>query len=253
VERALLFEISRQQNMRRRGVKVVQETRHYDDERNCTVTLRTKEQAEEYRYYPEPDLVPLSIRGWEPRIRASLPELPDARRERFKEQYGISDNHARVVTAEIRLANYYESVAKECEPRLAATWVADCLKGELNYRDMDIKDAFPPESMTFKLERLEAGVITDRGAVEVIRALLKGEASDPKDIILAKDLAKVEMSIIKDAVSEVYAENTPAIIDYRSGKMQALNFLVGKVMEKTRGRADPTEVNRLLRELLECT
>jgi aspartyl-tRNA(Asn)/glutamyl-tRNA(Gln) amidotransferase subunit B len=253
VERALLFEISRQQNMKRRGVKVVQETRHYDDERNCTVTLRTKEQAEEYRYYPEPDLVPLSVKEWEPRMRASLPELPDAKRERFKAQYGVSDNHARVMTAEIRVANYYERVAAECEPRLAATWVADYLKGELNYRDMDIKDAFAPENMIYILDQLRMGVITDKGAVEVIRALLNREMGDPKDIILAKNLAKVETNITKVAVAQVLKENETAIRDLRAGKIQAFNFLVGKVMEKTCGRADPAEVNILLRELLECT
>jgi len=253
VERALLFEISRQMNMRRRSIKVVQETRHYDDERNCTITLRTKEQAEEYRYYPEPDLVPLSVKRWEPRMRASLPELPDAKRERFKRQYGVSDNHAKVMTAEIRVANYYECVAGKCEPRLAATWVADYLKGELNYRDMDIKDAFPPEKMIHILEQLRMGVITDKGAVEVMRALLNREMGDPKDIILARNLAKVETNITKVAVAEVLKENQAAIKDFKAGKARAFNYLVGKVMKKTGGRADPAEVNILLRELLECT
>lgn len=252
VERALLFEISRQQNMKRRGVKVVQETRHYDDERNCTITLRTKEQAEEYRYYPEPDLVPLSVNGWAPELREKLPELPDVKRERFKAQYGVSDNHAKVMTAEIRVANYYECVAGQCDKRLAATWIADYLKGELNYRDRDIKDSFPPEQMVYILQQLEQGVITDKGAVEVIRTLLDA-GGDPKDIIRAKNLAKVESNITRNAVSEVIKENDVAIHDYRAGKAQAFNFLVGKVMEKTRGRADPNEVNLLLRELLECT
>ncbi len=101
VERALLFEITRQQNMKRRGVKVTQETRHYDDERNCTITLRSKEQAEEYRYFPEADLVPLSVSGWQHALKEKLPELPDAKRERFRRQYGVSDNHAKVLTSEI--------------------------------------------------------------------------------------------------------------------------------------------------------
>jgi aspartyl-tRNA(Asn)/glutamyl-tRNA(Gln) amidotransferase subunit B len=252
VERALLFEISRQQNMKRRGVRVVQETRHYDDERNCTITLRTKEQAEEYRYYPEPDLVPLSVKGWEPGLKEKLPELPDARRERFKTQYDISDDHAKVMTSEIRVANYYECVAGKCEPRMSATWVADYLKGELNYRDMDIKDAFTPEHMIYILEQLEKGVITDKGAVEVMRVLLD-EGGDPKDIILTRNLAKVETDITKVAVAEVIEENQAAIKDLKEGKPQALNFLVGMVMKKTNGRADPAEVNLLLRELLECT
>jgi aspartyl-tRNA(Asn)/glutamyl-tRNA(Gln) amidotransferase subunit B len=252
VERALLFEISRQQNMKRRGVKVVQETRHYDDERNCTITLRSKEQAEEYRYYPEPDLVPLSVKGWAPELMEKLPELPDVKRERFKAQYGVSDNHAKVMTAEIRVANYYERVAGQCDKRLAATWIADYLKGELNYRDRDIKDSFPPEQMIYILRQLEQGVITDKGAVEVIRTLLDA-GGDPKDIIRAKNLAKVESNVTRNAISEVIKENDVAIHDYRAGKSQAFNFLVGKVMEKTRGRADPNEVNLLLRELLECT
>src|SRR5271157_348566 len=252
VERALLFEISRQQNMKRRGIKVVQETRHYDDERNCTITLRTKEQAEEYRYYPEPDLVPLSVKGWESALREKLPELPEARRERFKAQYGVSDNHAKVMTSEIRVANYYECVAGKCDSRITATWVADYLKGELNYRDMDIKDAFPPETMIYILDQLSKGIITDKGAVEVIRTILD-EGGDPKDIIEAKNLAKVETNITKVAITEVLKENESAIKDYKAGKAQAFNFLVGMVMKKTRGRADPTEVNLLLRELLECT
>ena len=249
VERALLFEISRQQNMKRRGMKVVQETRHYDDERNCTISLRSKEQAEEYRYYPEADLVPLSVRGWGKALGEKLPELPDAKRARFKSQYGVSDNHAKVMTAEIRVANYYECVAGRCEHRLAATWVADYLKGELNYRDRDIRDSFEPEKMIYVLSQLEKGVITDKGAVEVIRALLD-EGGAPQDIIARKGLAKAEPDITRNACVQVIAENAAAIEDYRSGKAQALNYLVGMVMKKTRGRADPAEVNRLLRELL---
>ncbi len=252
VERALLFEISRQQNMKRRGVKVVQETRHYDEERNCTISLRSKEQAEEYRYYPESDLVPLAVRSWQHRLKESLPELPGAKRERFKAQYGISDNHAKVLTAEIRDANYFEIVAGKIDPVMAATWVADYLKGELNYRDRDIRDAFEPENMVYILEQLKRGIITDKGAVEIIRTLLD-EGGEPREIISRKSLAKVESDITRTAVAEVIKENNEAIQDYRSGKAQAFNYLVGMVMKKTRGRADPAEINTLLKELLECT
>ncbi|CAJ37517.1 Asp-tRNA(Asn)/Glu-tRNA(Gln) amidotransferase subunit GatB [Methanocella arvoryzae] len=252
VERALLFEISRQQQMRRRGVKVVQETRHYDDERNCTITLRSKEQAEEYRYFPEADLVPLSVSSWQDRLKEALPELPDAKRERFKAQYGISDNHAKVLTQEIRDANYYEYVASKIDPVMAATWVADYLKGELNYRDRDIRDAFEPEKMVYILEQLKKDIITDKGAVEIIRTLLD-EGGEPQEIIARKNLAKVKSDITRTAVVEVIKENGLAIKDYRSGKAQAFNYLVGMVMKKTRGRADPEEINTLLKELLECT
>lgn len=252
VERALLFEISRQQNMKRRGVKVVQETRHYDDERNCTISLRSKEQAEEYRYFPEPDLVPLSVRGWEPAMRQKLPELPDAKRERFKTQYGISDTHAKVLTTEIRVANYYERVAKDVSPALAATWVADYLKGELNYRDRDIRDAFAPAQMIAILDNFAKGIITDKGAVEIIRTLLDS-GGDTSSIIKEKNLAKVETDTTRQAVLDVLKENEAAIRDYKAGKANAFNYLVGMVMKKTKGRSDANEVNRILRELLECT
>jgi aspartyl-tRNA(Asn)/glutamyl-tRNA(Gln) amidotransferase subunit B len=252
VERALLFEISRQQNMKRRGVKVTQETRHYDDERNCTITLRSKEQAEEYRYFPEADLVPLLVKPWESRIRQMLPELPDAKRERFKSQYGVSDDHARVLTAEIRVANYYEKVASMIDPIMAATWIADYLKGELNYRDMDIRDSFEPDKMIYILDQLKKNIITDKGAVEIIRAMLD-EGGEPACIIQSRNLARVEENITRQAISEVMKENDAAIKDYKAGKAQAFNYLVGMVMKKTRGRADPEEVNTLLRELLKCT
>ena len=148
VERALLFEISRQRNMKRRGIKVAQETRHYDDERNCTITLRSKEQAEEYRYFPEADLVPLSVSGWQYALKEKLPELPDAKRERFRpvrhlgqpcQSHHLGDTRGELLRV----------CGRKCEPSLAATWVADYLKGELNYRDMDVRDAFGPDKMVY--------------------------------------------------------------------------------------------------------
>jgi len=140
-------------------------------------------------------------------------------------------------------------VAAQVEPALAATWVADYLKGELNYRDRDIRDAFGPDNMVYILGQFKSGAITDKGAVEVIRTLLD-EGGAPQDIIARRGLAKAEPDITRNACVQVIAENAAAIEDYRSGKAQALNYLVGMVMKKTRGRADPAEVNRLLRELL---
>jgi aspartyl-tRNA(Asn)/glutamyl-tRNA(Gln) amidotransferase subunit B len=157
-----------------------------------------------------------------------------------------------VLTSEIRVANYYEYVAAKVDPVLAATWVADYLKGELNYRDRDIRDTFGPDKMVYILQQFRSGAITDKGAVEIIRTLLD-EGGEPQDVIKNKNLAKVESDITRTACAEVLKENVTAIEDFRSGKAQALNYLVGMVMKKTRGRADPTEVNLLLRELLECT
>lgn len=138
-ERALLYEIVRQKNVLRRGGVVVQETRHFDEAREITLSMRTKEEAHDYRYFPEPDLVPLKIADWAPAIKETLPELPDARRMRFVEQYGITDDHAKALTSELKLAEFYEQVAKKTDPKMAAVWVSDVLKGELNYRYQIIK------------------------------------------------------------------------------------------------------------------
>ena len=134
VEKALSYEITRQRNLRRRNAKVIQETRHFDEVRNITVSIRSKVGAHDYRYFPEPDLVPMRVAEWVPKIRAELPELPDAKRQRFVAQYGLTDEHAKSLTTEIKVANFYEAVAAKAEPKMAAVWIADVLKGELNYR-----------------------------------------------------------------------------------------------------------------------
>ncbi|MCG7852965.1 MAG: Asp-tRNA(Asn)/Glu-tRNA(Gln) amidotransferase subunit GatB, partial [Methanosarcinaceae archaeon] len=137
-ERALLYEIMRQKNLLRRGGTVVQETRHFDEARGVTISLRTKEEAHDYRYFPEPDLVPMRVADRTSRILAMLPELPDAKRERFISQYGITDMHAKALTSEIRIADFYEQVAAKIEAKVAAAWVSDVLKGELNYRNLSV-------------------------------------------------------------------------------------------------------------------
>ena len=183
-ERALLFEIVRQKNVLRRGGVVVQETRHFDEAREITLSMRSKEEAHDYRYFPEPDLVPLKISGWAPAIKATLPELPDARRMRFVEQYGITDDHAKALTSERKVAIFYEEVAKIADPKTAAVWICDVLKGELNYRDLTI-DAFKKEHMLSVIELLMSKKITEDGAVDIIRTLLD-KGGSPEEIVKGK-------------------------------------------------------------------
>jgi aspartyl-tRNA(Asn)/glutamyl-tRNA(Gln) amidotransferase subunit B len=243
-ERALLYEIVRQKNVLRRGGVVVQETRHFDEAREITVSMRTKEEAHDYRYFPEPDLVPLKISGWAPAIKETLPELPDARRLRFVEQYGITDDHAKALTSELKLAIFYEDVAKRTDPRMAAVWIADVLKGELNYRDMTI-DAFRKEDMLSILDLLAGKKITEDGAVDIIRTILD-KGGLPEDIVAEKGLAIAEGDIVETAALEAINENPQAVADYRAGKEKALNSLVGAVMKKTKGRADARTVREVL-------
>jgi aspartyl-tRNA(Asn)/glutamyl-tRNA(Gln) amidotransferase subunit B len=257
VEKALTFEVTRQKNLIRRGLTVERETRHYLEARGITQSARSKETENDYRYFPEPDLRPLRVQSWIMDI--VLPELPDARRERFVRQYGCSLNHARTLTGELKMANFFEAVVageKNGNYALAATWIADTLAGELNYRSMGI-DAVDVKSFTGLLGLLNAGTITDKSGIEVLRVMLdeqlKGETAEtPDGIVTRLNLAKTagDDGVLQAAIKEVITENPKAIEDYRAGKKGAMNFLVGQVMKKTRGRSDPGELNTLMDKAL---
>lgn len=252
VEKALTFEITRQKNLIRRGQEIVQETRHFVEGRGITTSSRSKEKESDYRYFPEPDLRPLRVKSWMDKIE--LPELPDARRERFVEQYGISLNHARTLTGDIRVANFYEKIANS-EPVLAATWVADTLLGELNYRNMKI-DRVPDGNFSDLIVLLNDGEITDRVGVDVLRIILdqlneKEECEMPSDIVTRLGLGIAKGDEFGDIIAKIVDSNPKPVSDYLSGKEGALNFLVGQVMKETRGRADPKVLNVTIREYIE--
>src|SRR5512136_1128046 len=190
VEKALTFEMTRQKNLIRRGQKIERETRHYLETRGITQSARSKEQEHDYRYFPEPVLRPLRVKSWLNGI--VLPELPDARRERFMKEYGCSLNHARTLTGELKLANFFEKVVasdKRGLAPLAATWIADTLIGELNYRDMSL-DKVEPAAMTGLVRLLKAGTITDKSGVEVLRGMLdqrhRDETKETPDAIVKR-------------------------------------------------------------------
>lgn len=243
-EKALLYEIVRQKNVLRRGGEVVQETRHFDEAREITVSLRTKEKEEDYRYFPEPDLVPMRISGWVEDIKKTLPELPDAKRLRFLKQYGITDEHAKALTSELKLAIFYEEIAEKADPKIAAVWICDVLKGELNYRNLSI-NAFRKEHMLEILKLLEDNKITEESGVEIIRTILD-KGGTPQEIVKEKGLLKVKEDIVENAALEAIKENPQAVADFKAGKQKALNFIIGAVMKKTKGRADA----RVVREIL---
>lgn len=251
VEKALTFEITRQRSMMRRGLGIERETRHFMEARGITTSSRSKEVEHDYRYFPEPDLRPLRLRSWLDHIQ--LPEMPAARRERFMVQYHLSLTHARTLTGDPRLAEFYEQVA-HVDALLAATWVADTLLGELNYRDLQIA-ALPPERFEALLRLLKSGAVTERGAVEILRQMLdraaRHEAIEAPEAIMKRlDLGRDQAADIEAIAAEVVASNAPAVSDYRSGKKEALNFLVGQMMKITRGKADPRELRRVLEQLL---
>lgn len=248
VERALLFEITRQRNVLRRGLTVQQETRHYDEVRGITLSLRTKEFEHDYRYFPEPDLVPIRIAPYVEGVRKEIPELPDEKKLRFMRQYGLSREHANALTFDIPTADYFEAVAAEVDPKVSATWIADVLKGELNYRAISLLEGaerISPEAFVAILTYLKDGVITERGATEIIREMLD-HSGVPREILEQKGLGSLGGDAIATAIEAVLAEHTAAVEDYYAGKKEAVNFLVGQVMKQTRGRSEPKEVRTRL-------
>jgi aspartyl-tRNA(Asn)/glutamyl-tRNA(Gln) amidotransferase subunit B len=251
VEKALTFEITRQRGLIRRGQTVDRETRHFLESRGITTSSRGKEVEHDYRYFPEPDLRPLRVRDWVEDI--TLPELPMARRDRFMAEYGISLNHARTLTGDLRLADFYEKVA-HVGSILAATWVADTLLGELYYRGLGIH-AVPESRFVELLDLLKAIEITDKGAVEILRVMLDQasagqEVESPATLKERLNLGKTAGDEFLALARSVLNEHPEAVTDYRNGKKGALNFLVGQMMKTTKGRADPRELGRILEALM---
>ncbi len=252
VEKALTFEITRQRNVIRRGLTVGRETRHFLEARGVTTSARSKEEEHDYRYFPEPDLRPLRVREWGDAI--VLPELPAARRVRFAEAFGVSPSHARTLCGDLKIADFFEEVAACGDPILAATWVADTLLGEVYYRDMEIARV-PAGHFVELLQLLRKKEITDKGGVEVLRTILDesakgGVPETPSAIVARLNLGKAAGDAFGPVIREVVESCPAAVQDFRNGKPEALNYLVGQAMKRTRGRADPKELARMIREAI---
>jgi aspartyl-tRNA(Asn)/glutamyl-tRNA(Gln) amidotransferase subunit B len=249
-EKALAYEVTRQKNAVKRGREIEQETRHWDESRGITVSMRSKEEEKDYRYFREADLPPLQVADWKERI--PIPELPDARRERFREEYGLDAEAASKLTSTKEVADFFEDVADRFDAGLAATWVADDLLGELNYRDMQITDVEGRlDEFARLIELVAADEITEKNAREVVLRAMLDEGLAPDEVVDREGLGKAGDDAVAAAVEEAIAENPEAVEDYHAGEGGALNFLVGQVMSKTGGSADPGTVNGLLRERLD--
>ena len=249
-QKALAYEETRQKNAVRRGREVEQETRHWDESRGITVSMRSKEEEKDYRYFREADLPPLRVSDWKEKL--AIPELPDARRERFREEYGLSSEAASKLTSTKQVADFFEDVAEQFDAELAATWVADNLLGELNYRDMAITDVSDRlDEFTRLVELVAEDEITTKNAEEVVLREMLDSGDDPDTIVDREGLGKTDDDAVMAAVREAIEENPDAVEDYHSGEGGAINFLVGQVMQKTQGSADPGTVNEKLRAELD--
>jgi len=249
-EKALTYEESRQKNAIERGREVAQETRHWDESRGVTVSMRTKEEEKDYRYFREADLPPLRVADWKEAI--DIPELPDARRERFREQYGLDAESASKLTSTKQVADFYERVAEAFDPDLAATWVADNLLGELNYREMEVTDVEGRlDEFARLVELVDDEEITTKNAEETVLRRMLDDGLAPDEVVEEEGLGKTDDDEVAAAVSAAIDDNPEAVSDYHAGEDGALNFLVGQVMQETGGSADPGTVNELLRAELD--
>jgi aspartyl-tRNA(Asn)/glutamyl-tRNA(Gln) amidotransferase subunit B len=255
VERAIEFEIERQAELLENGGTVVQETRLYDEVRDETRSMRSKEEAEDYRYFPDPDLLPVVItEDAIEDIRAALPELPDARRRRFEDEFGLSADLAGQLTAGRALADYFETTvgAARCDTKLAANWITGELAAHLNRHQLEI-DASPvtAEGLAALLVRIADGTVSGTGAKEALAAMWDGEG-DADSVIEARGLEQMsDGGALEAAVDKAIADNPAQIEQYRSGKTKVLGFLVGQVMKVSAGKADPKKVSELLKSKLE--
>jgi aspartyl-tRNA(Asn)/glutamyl-tRNA(Gln) amidotransferase subunit B len=253
VERAINHEVERQVALIEGGGKVVQETRLYDPDRDETRAMRSKEEANDYRYFPDPDLLPLEIdEAFVADVRAGLPELPDAKAARFAREHGLSDYDAGVLTASRELAAYYEAVASGAgEPKLAANWVMGELSGFLNRDGLEI-GASPVDAAALAgmLKRIVDGTISGKLAKDVFEAMWS-ERKDADAVIAERGLRQItDTGAIEKAIRDVMAANPGHLADYRAGKDKLFGFFVGQVMKATAGKANPAQVNELLRKLL---
>jgi len=255
VYQAMEYEAERQRRVLEEGGELVQETRGWVDEKGMTVSQRGKEYADDYRYFPEPDLPPLVFnRAWIEEIRAKLPELPEARRERFVTQYGLPLYDANILTGSKAMADYFENCLKLMDhnkTKLVSNWLLGDFSRLLNATNTEIEKAkIAPEHLAEMLSLVDKGTISGPTAKAVFEEMFySGKRASA--IVVEKKLSQIsDAAEIREAVKKVITNNTKAVSDYKAGKQQALTFITGQVMRATRGRANPSLTREILIEEL---
>ena len=254
VEKAIHSEVARQQEILEDGGRIIQETRRYNADKDVTTSMRSKEVANDYRYFPEPDLLPVIIDDeYIAAVKAQLPELPDARKARFIEEYSLSNYDAGVVVSSREMAEYFEIVARSSgDSKLAANWVSQDLLGMLNKNNWDITESpIQAERLATLIARIKDNTISGKIAKTVFETMVSDE-SDVDAIIEAKGLKQVtDSGEIEKFVLEVIEKNPAQVQQYKDGKEQVIGFLVGQCMQLSKGKANPAQVNELLREKIQ--
>ncbi|MGR8998909.1 MAG: Asp-tRNA(Asn)/Glu-tRNA(Gln) amidotransferase subunit GatB [Gammaproteobacteria bacterium] len=254
VEKAINHEIERQIELIENGGKVVQETRLYDSVKDETRSMRSKEEANDYRYFPDPDLLPVFIsEDYKAVIKAQLPELPQAKKHRFKDQYALDEESAAILTYSCQLADYFETVLKEsgCDAKLCANWITGELSAALNKAGLEIMDSpVSSERLAGLLARISDNTISGKIAKQVFEEMWQSSAT-ADEIIATKGLKQItDTAAIELIIDKIIAGNPAQVEQYRSGKDKVFAFFVGQVMKEMQGKANPGEVNKMLKAKL---
>ena len=254
VEKAINYEIERQIELIEEGGEVEQETRLYDSDKDETRPMRSKEEANDYRYFPDPDLLPVEISAeYIETVRQQLPELPDAKRHRFIDEYQLKPDDAAILTNSRPVADYYEATvaATEAKPQLVANWVVGDLSGALNRDGLDITESrVSADALAGMLTRIADNTISGKIAKQVFEAMWDGEGS-ADEVIEAKGLKQItDSSAIEAVVDKVIEAHPGQATEYRAGKDKLIGFFVGQVMKETKGQANPGQVNQILKRKL---
>lgn len=255
VEKAIDYEIERQIDCIERGEPIVQETRSWNSAKGTTEVMRKKEQAHDYRYFPEPDLPTLVIpASWIEKVAAELPELPSAKRARFKTQFALGDYDAGVLTASKELAAYYEETVAACgNAKLTANWVMNELLGRLNAVSVEIeKSPVSVAHMAALIKAIDSGKISGKIAKTVFEEMF-ASSKDPESIIKEKGLVQIsDPAALETTIRAIIAANPSQVADYKAGKVKLLSFFVGQAMKETKGQANPALLNDLVKKILDA-
>ena len=253
LEKAINIEIERQQDILEDGGEVVQETRLYDAVKNETRSMRTKEEANDYRYFPDPDLLPVDIEDeMLTEIKNSLPELPTEKKNRFVSEFGLSDYDAENLTAQKSLADYYEAMLNDgAEAKLAVNWVMGELSAALNKNQIDIQDSpISARELSELVKRISDDTISGKIAKDVFKAMWKGNGR-VDDIIESQGLKQMtDVGAIEDIIDGIIADNSEQVEQFKAGNTKLLGYFVGQVMKATQGKANPKQVNLILNDKL---
>ena len=254
VENALAYEIERQKAAIEDGHEVLQETRLWDPDKGVTAPMRGKEEAHDYRYFPDPDLLPLVIdKQWIEEIRSSLPELPEAKKTRFMADYGLSSDDADLLTSSRAMADYFEDCVKSFpEPKTVCNWVVGALLAKLKAENKTIEQSpVSVQGLAELLRLIDSGVISGKIAKTVFEEMAS-TGKEPQTIVREKGLVQItDEGAIQEIIKKVIDDHGKEVSDYRAGKTKLLGFFVGQVMKATQGKANPKIVNEILKEMLE--